>query len=100
MLRKIDAMYDIYGKGVGICGNCPHFIERIWDRKYFKCGVYGDSHSESTDWRKNWAACGLIDKPFPKDEYRIVYRLSRKRAEQPVEGQISLLDEPKEESNG
>ena len=97
MLRKIDAMYAAYGKGVGICANCPHFIERIWDKKYFKCAAYGDSHSEATDWRKKWTACGLIDKPFPEKENRIVERMNYRREEQPIDGQISMLEEPPKE---
>ena len=91
MLRKIDAMHHYYGYGSGKCANCPHFSETIWDRKYFKCLVYGASRSEATDWRKGYPACGLIDKPFPDDETRIVDRIVRaKEIEQPLPGQCTI----------
>ena len=50
-IRKIDAMHKYYGIASGRCENCPHFITKVFDRKYHKCLVYGDSNSEATDWR-------------------------------------------------
>lgn len=93
MLRKIDAMHHYYGFGVGICANCPHFAKKRYDRTYHKCLVYGDSNGEATDWRCGYPACGLIDKPFPEDEIRIVKRIFRnKNDNEPVPGQISIFD--------
>lgn len=93
-LRKIDAMHHYYGFGVGRCENCPHFIRKVWDRAYCKCLVYGTSNAESTDWRKNYTACGLIDKPFPAGETRVVDRITAgKQEEKPIEGQISMFGE-------
>ena len=89
-LRKIDAMHHYYGFGSGICENCPHFLKKVYDRTYFKCLVYGDSNSDKTDWRCSYTACGLIDKPFPEDETRIVYRIIPKREEKPIDGQITF----------
>lgn len=91
-MRKIDAMHHYYGYGCGICGECPHFQDKGWyDKHYFKCRVYGSSNAESTDWRKGYTACGLIDKPFPADERRIVDRIVASRAEEkPIPGQMMM----------
>ena len=89
--RKIDAMHKYYGYGSGLCENCPHFRRKAYDRTYYKCLVYGDSNSEATDWRCGYTACGLIDKPFPEDETRIVTRIaSSKKREEPLPGQIRM----------
>jgi hypothetical protein len=92
-IRKIDAMYKYYGiANMGICGDCPHFREKEYGRKYFKCTVYGDSNCDATDWRKSYSACGLINKPFPEDERRIVERIivSRMNDDEPIPGQIVM----------
>ena len=90
-LRKIDAMHKYYGFGSGRCENCPHFRRKVYSRTYNKCLVYGDSNSEATDWRCSYQACGLIDKPFPEDETRIVTRvIAEKRDNEPLPGQIAM----------
>lgn len=92
--RKIDAMHQYYGYGPGRCGNCPHFITKQFDRTYYKCRAYGDSNSEATDWRKGWTACGLIGRPFPWDETRVVDRIAPGRPEEkPIEGQTDMFGE-------
>lgn len=91
-LRKIDAMHYYYGRGVGRCEDCPHFIKHVWDRNYYKCLVYGASNAESTDWRKSWPACGLIDKPFPGGDTRVVARITADRqTEMPIDGQLDMF---------
>lgn len=90
-IRKIDAMHKYYGIASGRCENCPHFITKVFDRKYHKCLVYGDSNSEATDWRCGYTACGLIDKPFPADETRIVTRIiASKTDKEPIPGQLVM----------
>lgn len=91
-IRKIDAMHQYYGYGAGYCQDCPHFVEKLWARKYFKCKVYGDSASEATDWRKGYIACGLIDKPFPEGERRVVDRIVYRKETEQLPGQISIDD--------
>ena len=89
--RKIDAMHHYYGYGSGLCESCPHFEEKLYGRKYFKCTVYGDTSSEATDWRKSYVACGLINKPFPKDEIRIIKRITHERdPEEQLPGQMMM----------
>lgn len=91
-IRKIDAMHHYYGFGVGRCEDCPHFIRHGWDKMYYKCLVYGISNAESTDWRKSWQACGLIDKPFPGGDTRVVDRITAAREEEkPIDGQLDMF---------
>ena len=99
MKRKIDAMHQHYGYGVGKCEDCPYFAEKKFDRTKHKCRVYGESDTEETDWRRGYMACGLIDKPFPEGDVRIVRLVEReKRGDDQIKGQIamdfgSLLDD-------
>lgn len=62
--RKIDAMHEVYGWSGDICANCMH-LQRVRpkERVYFKCAAYGDSSSESTDWRAGWMGCGCTTDP-------------------------------------
>ena len=64
------------------------------DKQYFKCTVYGCSHSEATDWRKSYDACGLIDRAFPEGDNRIADLLKANpiRLEEQIPGQISMFD--------
>ena len=90
-IRKIDAMHHYYGQGVGRCEDCPHFVKKLFDKTYYKCRVYGNSNSEATDWRKDYAACGLIDKPFPEDDVRVIFTIIGKaEREKPIDGQITM----------
>lgn len=89
-IRKIDLMHKRYGKTIGmICGNCDHFFVRTWDKRYFKCEVYGDSSSEATDWAKRYAACGLFNKVTR--ERNVVRLVTPERDIKIVDGQMSLL---------
>lgn len=93
VLRKIDAMHHYYGLASGRCENCPHFSEKRYSRTYHKCLVYGDSNSEATDWRRGYQACGLIDRPFPEGDARIVKMITANRDDEPLPGQMSIFDE-------
>lgn len=91
--RKIDAMHILYGLGEGTCADCPHFEEGYYhDKKLMKCSVYGMTHSEATDWRKKYPACGLKTRPFPEYDRRVIeiLRRGRIRMDVPVEGQITM----------
>lgn len=90
-LRKIDAMHHYYGYGSGLCEDCPHFCRKVYGPKsWFKCKVYGTSSSESTDWRKGYTACGLIDKPFPDGDRPVVERIVPSREPEQIPGQIEM----------
>ena len=61
-VRKQHAMYHLFGTCEGKrCKDCPHLIRSVWDKTYYKCECYGESHSDATDWAKGWDACGLIE---------------------------------------
>ena len=61
--RKIEAMYRLYGVHFGKrCADCPHLLMHVWNKRYYKCEIYGNSHSEATDWRLKWQACGMIER--------------------------------------
>lgn len=38
-----------------------------------KCTVYGATHSEASDWRKKYEACGLYNKPWSGKEWLLFY---------------------------
>lgn len=90
--RKIDAMHILYGTGEGSCSDCQFFMEGYYhDRKLFKCSVYGVTHSEATDWRKSYLACGLKHSARP-DERPVIDRLRGQKTyvNEQIEGQISM----------
>ena len=73
--KKIDAMHVRFGIADGICGDCPHFLRyRYHDKCLLKCRAYGLTHSDATDWRVKWSACGMKDKEIDED-YTPVFEL-------------------------
>ena len=95
-LKNIDAMHAVFGVAdpERKCHECQYFIEKIFDKKYFKCMIYGNTNSESTDWRKKYTACSLIDKEYagiPIHEYT-KRNSPTKEEEIPVEGQMRIRD--------
>lgn len=61
-VRKIELMYKRFGKTVeDKCEECQHFCkDRYNDGILQKCKVYGLTHSEATDWKQSYDACGLF----------------------------------------
>lgn len=97
MERKIEAMHRIYGVHFGKrCENCPHLVKSTWDKTYYKCLLYGESHSEATDWRLKWQACGMIDNKVPVNHKPIIdtirYDRSAHEAEKEpqIPGQVTM----------
>ena len=85
-MKKIEAMHYYYGYDhlERKCAECDHLIR--WDyhnRTYYKCTVYGCSHGESTDWRKKYWACGLVDHDFPEHDVRIIEILKHRKKTSP-----------------
>jgi len=50
------------------------------------------SHSEATDWRLSWIACGMFNVPMDTDRANPIYKtLSYRRESEPqIEGQMDL----------
>lgn len=97
LIRKIKAMYRFYGRDSKerTCSQCNYLLcGEYHGKRYRKCMVYGCSHSEATDWRKSYKACGLINKPFPHGDKRIIDMLKHDRTKEEVqlEGQLSIED--------
>ena len=75
-MNKIDEMHRLFGTDYAhTCGECKHFFSYTESRKWFKCRLYGDSRSESTDWRKSYVACGNYNKQLDKDFIPVVQRV-------------------------
>ena len=94
MVRKIDKMHELFGRGDGLCGKCQHFQQfHYHDRDYQKCEVYGISNSEATDWRQKWDGCGLFNKPYGGDVPIIKTLTPSKKWENndQIDGQMSLF---------
>lgn len=96
-LRKIDLMHHIFDKVEGhTCKECSNLVEGEYhDRVLRKCKVYGLTHSEASDWRKKFVACGMFNKQWHD---KPIIRLVRSNPETvqriPYEGQMSLEDLP------
>lgn len=102
MLRKINAMYKLYGcVSWRTCKDCPYLIGYDYHgRHYYKCKAYGNTASEATDWRLYYHACGLIVMGMPTDHIPVLYRLkhgARGNDNQPIPGQITMFDEQEDD---
>ena len=92
--RRIEAMHRRFGTcGVLQCRDCCHLIGgRYHDRRYYKCELYGMSHSEATDWRLSYPACGMYNVPQDMDRWvpmldQIVHA---QKNDAPLEGQMGF----------
>lgn len=99
--RKIFAMHKRFGTcGVFRCKDCDHLIGgKYHDKQLYKCELYGLTHSEATDWRLSYQACGMYNMPQNMDRWVPMIEQIRhapKGQEPPIEGQIdfsSILSE-------
>ena len=96
-IRKIDLMHRRFGKCEGhVCKECSNLTSHMYDKKYYKCRVYGESYSEATDWRVSYPACGMFNKEWKGGRIVELVRsgseFNRKRAEEPIEGQICFME--------
>ena len=94
MKKKIDAMHERFGTvGCVQCKDCTHLISGNWhDRRYHKCELYGLSHSEATDWRLSYPACGMFNGKVDIDHFTVTMKLlgRSKPPESPIAGQIGF----------
>ena len=96
--RRIAAMHKRFGTNTTMyCKDCSHLISGEYHcKRYYKCELYGLSHSESSDWRRGWMACGMYNVHQDMDRWvSLMKQINHgKRAEPPLDGQIRI--EPKE----
>ena len=92
--KKIGRMYELFGhceNNEAICKNCKHLTSYTANRKWYKCECFGNSSSESTDWRIGWLACGLYNEPYTGTPVvEIKMHEKRKKLTVQIEGQMVL----------
>lgn len=97
--RKITAMHREYGKDCAHkCADCPNLCVYMANKTWYKCAAYGVSSSAASDWAKSWTACGMYGHPARKGGTPLFERLKhakRKADVEPLDGQISMLEEEK-----
>lgn len=100
MIRKIELMHRLFGvKPDEKCKNCSNMISgRYHDKILHKCTVYGCTHSEASDWRLKYVACGMFNTEYKGSDvirFRIVDNVPQDVSSQQMEGQISIFEEDK-----
>lgn len=92
--RRIFAMHKRFGTcGALRCRDCCHLISGEYhDRRYHKCELYGMSHSDSTDWRLLWQACGMYNVPVNMNIWvPLADQINHgKKQDKPLDGQMRM----------
>lgn len=90
--QKAERMYKRFGKLTDgrKCKDCDNLIKSVANRTYYKCAIYGNTRSESSDWRISNLACGMMNR-----EYRgtpiIKLRESHSKPDEQIEGQLTVF---------
>ena len=93
-VRKIELMHQLFGIYSGRkCADCENFVTGIYhDKKLQKCIVYGMTHSEASDWRQKYDACGMFNREYSgTDIIRLVTQDRNMKKSQQLENQIDLF---------
>lgn len=97
MIRKIDEMHRRFGVLADKrCEDCSNLIKGKYHGMFLrKCTVYGATHSEASDWRKKYVACGMYCKEWKGVEIIRTLRHGGmlKLPEQPIDGQMDFLNQ-------
>lgn len=96
--RKIDAMHKLFGEGPALCKDCDHFISGTYhDKRLHKCALYGITHSDATDWRLSYKACGMFNRS-PDDNWIPVLKRLKQATEtiDQLPGQLNFLEAKKD----
>lgn len=93
-MRKIDEMHRRFGViSEKRCEDCSNLIKGMYNTKFLrKCTVYGATHSEASDWRKKYVACGMFNKEWSGGRIIDVcrYENAKRKDEAPIEGQLEI----------
>lgn len=90
--QKAKRMYKKFGMITDgrRCKDCDNLIKVKANRAYYKCSIYGNTQSASSDWRISNTACGMIN-----HEYRgtpiIKLMESQSRSDEQIEGQLTVF---------
>lgn len=90
--QKAKRMYKQFGMITDgrRCKDCDNLIKYVANRTHYKCAIYGNTRSESSDWRISNTACGMINR-----EYRgtpiIKLRESQSKPDEQIEGQLTVF---------
>ena len=90
--QKISRMYRHFGEsGSGLkCKDCSNLIRvERGNHRVSKCLVYGDTFSESSDWKQSHKACGMINHEYDGRPIIEIYE-PRHKADEQIEGQMVL----------
>jgi len=91
MRRKIEAMHERFGRHEGKCIDCGNLECHVYNKRYYKCAVYGVSSSAATDWRISWDACGMYNSLWTgRSILELIKHESRREPILPPDGQIAL----------
>ena len=93
MKRKIDAMHSLFGvRPEYRCEYCTNLITGYYRGIFLrKCTVYGATHSDATDWRRKYVACGLFDREYKGTAVIEILKHSARKVDiVPIEGQLTL----------
>ena len=94
MSRKIDAMHERCGiLPDKRCEDCSNLIQGDYCGIHLrKCTVYGATHSEASDWRKKYVACGMYGKEYHGRPIIELLKCAPRRVddEQSIDGQIEI----------
>ena len=89
--RKIAAMHRLFGTKEGLCRDCDHLIGgKYHNKQYYKCELYGVTHSEATDWRLSYQACGMYNIQTWANPEPIIDTLKRSPKDVTVDGQFRM----------
>ena len=95
--RKIEAMHERFGIFPDKrCENCSNLIQGDYHGVHLrKCTVYGATHSEATDWRKKYVACGMYCKEYNGRKIINLLKSEPRKVDeiQPLDGQEVLWGE-------
>ena len=76
------------------CEDCSNLIKGRYHNMFLrKCMVYGATHSEASDWRKKYVACGLFNKEWTGGKIIDVCKSENAKKTNelfPIDGQISI----------
>ena len=87
--QKAKRMYKQFGMITDgrRCKDCDNLIKV---GAYYKCLIYGNTHSEASDWKISNTACGMFDKDYIGRSI-IELRETQSRSDEQIEGQLSLM---------